>query len=73
MKPTLRCPSRRLRLQRAALRRALVASITRAGVAIRSDVAAAIAASPAGATLARNGSTEGATVSSRRRVPQSAR
>eukprot|EP00965_Chrysotila_dentata_P165116 5452431-Pleurochrysis_carterae.AAC.1 len=37
MKPTLRCPSRRLRLRRAALRRALVASIARAGVAKGAD------------------------------------
>eukprot|EP00965_Chrysotila_dentata_P111996 3703703-Pleurochrysis_carterae.AAC.1 len=61
MKPTLRCPSRRLRLRRAALRRALVASMARAGVAMRADVVAATAALPAGAMLACNGSTKGAT------------
>eukprot|EP00965_Chrysotila_dentata_P073170 2418031-Pleurochrysis_carterae.AAC.1 len=73
MKPTLRCPSRRLRLRRAALRRALVASIARAGVAKGADVVALTKASPTGVALVRDGSTGGATASFRRRAKQSAR
>eukprot|EP00965_Chrysotila_dentata_P096834 3200450-Pleurochrysis_carterae.AAC.1 len=64
MKPTLRCPSRRLRLRRAALRRALVASMARAEVAMRADVVAVTAALAVGAALACIGSAGGTTVSS---------
>eukprot|EP00965_Chrysotila_dentata_P098501 3255911-Pleurochrysis_carterae.AAC.2 len=73
MKPTLRCPSRRLRLRRAVLRRALVASMARAGVAMRADVLAVTAALPVGAVLACLGSAEGATVSPLRRRTQLAK
>eukprot|EP00965_Chrysotila_dentata_P088679 2928290-Pleurochrysis_carterae.AAC.1 len=47
--------------------------MARAGVAIRADVVAATAALPAGAMLACNGSTEGATALSRRRGMQQER
>eukprot|EP00965_Chrysotila_dentata_P257785 6213004-Pleurochrysis_carterae.AAC.1 len=70
MNLTLRCPSRRLRLRRAALRRALVASMARTEVAMRADVVAVTAALPVGAALACIGSAEGAMVSSLRRRTQ---
>eukprot|EP00965_Chrysotila_dentata_P165235 5455778-Pleurochrysis_carterae.AAC.1 len=73
MKPTLRCPLRRLRSRRAALRRALVASIARAGVAKGADVAALTKESPTGVALERDGPTGGATASFRRRAKQSER